>query len=155
MPQWGPGSLAPVGLRALGRFIDTILTTAPLVIVALAAHWVKTKGSNVDLRDVPLWAPFANQALAFAYETIMVALLGRTVGKLLTGTRVERGDGTLPSWTQSAIRIGLPSLAWVIPWVGGGLLAAVIYLTAIFNPMRRGIHDRAAGTLVVMAGRHR
>jgi uncharacterized RDD family membrane protein YckC len=30
----------------------------------------------------------------------------------------------------------------------GGLLEPLVFLTAIWNPLRQGLHDRLAGTLV-------
>jgi uncharacterized RDD family membrane protein YckC len=33
--------------------------------------------------------------------------------------------------------------------VVGIFLMATMYMTAIFNPRRQGLHDRAAGTIVV------
>jgi len=145
--------LAPIGHRALGRIVDTLLTLIPFLIWGAAAHWARTSGDHVDVSHVPLWAPVVWQLFAVIYEALFLSTTGRTVGKWLMGTRVEHGDGTRPSMERAALRAAVPGVAWVIPYFGGGILAALIYLTAVFNPLRQGLHDRAAGTLVVMSPR--
>jgi uncharacterized RDD family membrane protein YckC len=139
-------------VRAAARFIDTVLTVIPFVVWGTLDHWVRTRGNHVDLSHLPLWWAAAWQGFAIVYETVLVATTGRTIGKVATRLRVERGDGTRPRWNQAALRIAVPGVAWLVPYFGGGLLAAVVYLTAAFHPLRQGLHDRAAGTLVVVAG---
>lgn len=146
-PAWGPGSLAPIGRRVLGRLIDTAIVMIPFMV--LAAQYVTIHGDKVDVGKLPGWFTVAWQATAVGYETVLLTWRGQTLGKMAAGTRVERSDGSNPHWWQAALRIGVPSLAFLIPVLGGGLLAAAIYLTAIWHPFRQGWHDRAAGTVVV------
>lgn len=93
------------------------------------------------------------QAFAVVYEAVLLSATGRTLGKWLMRERVEHGDGSRPSWERAALRAAVPGVAWVVPYFGGAILAALVYLTAVFNPLRQGIHDRAAATLVVVAAR--
>jgi uncharacterized RDD family membrane protein YckC len=89
---------------------------------------------------------------AFTYEFVMVAVWGRTVGKFALGTRVVRVDTGGPLlWWSAAIRALVPLAAGVIPGIGQ-FLSLVIYAGAFWDRRRRqGWHDRAAGTIVVMA----
>jgi uncharacterized RDD family membrane protein YckC len=88
-------------------------------------------------------------SLAFVYETLMIALLGRTVGKIAMGTRVVRlVDGGRPGWWEAVMRALVPLSLGAIPRVGV-FLGVLVYSIALWNPLRQGLHDKAAGTLVV------
>ena len=57
-------------------------------------------------------------------------------------------SGGPPAWSYSGIRALLPTVAGAVP--GAGLfLWLTVYLVAIFTPRRQGLHDFAAGTIVV------
>ncbi len=84
------------------------------------------------------------------YELPLTALRGETIGKILTKTQVVCIDnGQVPGWKKASIRwmvLYLPLLA--LPIIG----ILVFLLTAaspLFDPQRRGWHDKAAGTIVV------
>jgi uncharacterized RDD family membrane protein YckC len=47
------------------------------------------------------------------------------------------------------VRYLVPGVADAIPVWFSGLFAIGIYLTAMFDPVYRGVHDKAAGTLVL------
>ncbi len=86
---------------------------------------------------------------AFVYETVMIAMLGRTVGKMALGTRVVRlVDGRRPGWSEAAMRALVPLAFGAIPKIGV-FLGVMVYSLAMWNPLRQGLHDKAAGTLVV------
>jgi uncharacterized RDD family membrane protein YckC len=118
----------------------------------LSLRWVHIGSDNsVNVEDIPLWLFPVVQILDIVYETVAVAVWGRTIGKWIMGLRVEDPHGERPSWRRAAVRIAVPDLAAMIPLIGSGLLTAAIYLTAVWNPLRQGLHDRAAGTIVVRA----
>jgi uncharacterized RDD family membrane protein YckC len=83
------------------------------------------------------------------YEVVPTALWGRTPGKAIVGTKVVRiGDDRPPGWKRAVLRWVLPALAFqihVVGWVVAILLRAVLVL----DPLRRGVPDRLAGTIVV------
>jgi uncharacterized RDD family membrane protein YckC len=73
--------------------------------------------------------------VVFAVETyVLTALTGTTVGKRLCGIRVIRTDGSLVGFRWALVRTVL-------------LLTVVLPLLTDFD--RRGVHDRAADTIVV------
>ena len=101
-----------------------------------------------------IWIPHVIFALVLVsvviYELPLTALRGETIGKILTKTRVvSNNNGRTPGWKKASIRwiaLYLPLLT--IPIIG----ILVFLLTAaspLFNPQRRGWHDKAAGTIVV------
>jgi len=46
------------------------------------------------------------------------------------------------------VRALIPTAVQLVPVVGPGL-SLVVYLRAVFHPLRQGLHDAAAGTIVV------
>lgn len=86
-----------------------------------------------------------------AYRVVTTARWGAGIGKYLLGLRivVDRGTATtaqLPTWGQAWRRWVVPQAPGLIPLPATGLLA---YLPAFKDARRRGLHDRAAGTVVV------
>lgn len=147
-PRSGPYALGAVWQRALARLFDLLLVSLPLAVVLLATADIQD--GQLVLEEVPGWLVPAQVGAQVVYETILVALWGRTLGKALLGLRVTRfADGQRPTWTQAAQRILVPAAAWAVPIDGSVLLAGGVYLTSVFEPLGRGWHDRAAGTIVL------
>ena len=59
-------------------------------------------------------------------------------------------DGGSLDWFAAFTRALVPLALGVVPQVGPALGLAV-YTFAVFSPRRQGLHDRAAGSLVVRA----
>ncbi|MCU1677081.1 MAG: hypothetical protein JWM93_1839, partial [Frankiales bacterium] len=87
-----------------------------------------------------------------AYRVIATARFGRTVGKWVVGSAVVRVDDPTrpPTVKQSWVRFVVPQASGWIPLPGTGLLP---YLALVVHPRRRGVHDKAAGTIVVKSDR--
>ena len=86
-----------------------------------------------------------------AYRVVTTAKWGAGIGKYLLGLRVAvrtpEGVQLLPpGWQRAWRRWAVPQVPGLIPLPGTGLLA---YVPAFRDPLRRGLHDRAAGTVVV------
>ena len=138
--------LAPIGRRVAGLILDQLLIAFPAVIVVVAIGF--TPSDTVTSRSL-LTFNIALTSAAFVYETVMIAMLGRTVGKMALGTRVVRlVDGRRPGWSEAAMRALVPLAFGAIPKVGV-FLGVMVYSLALWNPLRQGLHDKAAGTLVV------
>ncbi|GAA5157891.1 RDD family protein [Ornithinimicrobium tianjinense] len=83
--------------------------------------------------------------VGFVYEVVMVALVGGTLGKLMTGLRVRlRDQPGLPGWGAALIRSLVYQLSGVF---------APVYLLNVLWPLwdgkRQALHDKAAKTNVV------
>ncbi|CAN5620093.1 hypothetical protein BH20ACT2_BH20ACT2_08780 [soil metagenome] len=144
-PAQGPDSLAGIGQRILARILDALVLAVPAA--ALLLPQVSIDGDELSV-DVPLWVTVALFAMGFAYEVALVAWRGQTVGKIALRIRVARfTDGKVPAPSQAAIRHVLPAVIGVTPYVS--ILALVVYVSAAWDPMKRGWHDKAAGTVVV------
>ena len=144
-PLFGPGSLPSIVRRAVARLID--LTLVFLVYFAAAVPLIHVRDGVVDMSGVPTWYPLLTLAIDTVYESIAVTLFATTIGKRLLGLRVEGPDGTGPGWQRSTVRILFPNMVGAVPGIGA-LLEPLVFLTAMWNPLRQGLHDRLAGTLV-------
>lgn len=139
-------TLATIGRRAVGAIIDQFIVLAPVAIGAVA--WGFRPGDTVTDSTL-LVLNISAAGVALVYETLLIGLFGRTIGKLVTGTRVvRREDGGRVGWFAAAQRALVPVAAGAVP-KAGIVLGAVVYGVAFLGPLRQGIHDRAAGTLVV------
>ena len=139
-----PGGLATIGQRVLARLIDGLLTVVPAAIVFMATV---RRSFDADQPRLPLGLRFLGLVLPFAYEVILVAVWGQTVGKRLVGIRVVGPDGRPPGWGRSLRRWLVPFALGMVPFIGW-LLGMAVVLRAAFVNNRRGFHDLAAGTTV-------
>jgi uncharacterized RDD family membrane protein YckC len=130
--------LATVGSRAAARIIDAVVVVAFSGAVA-----VLTGGVG----DVPGWIRYATVGFGVAYEGLLVAGSGRTLGKRVAGVRVvDARTGAVPGLGRSLVRAA-PYLLALVPVVGA--FWSLVYVTAVWRPRRQGWHDSAAGTIVV------
>ena len=141
------GVLAPLSRRALGAILDQLLVLVPVGVGVVAAGY--RPGDELSTSSL-LWLNVVTVAVAFVYETLMIGLIGRTVGKIATGTRVVSAvTGGRLGWYGALQRALVPSIAAAVPELGF-LLGAIVYGMAAFGPMRQGLHDRAAGSVVIL-----
>lgn len=148
-PATGPNALARIAPRAAARLIDAVVVYVPTLLLVALVLAVSGVRPDEDFRP-PTWTTLVLFAAGFVYETGLVAWRGQTVGKLALGLRVARlDDGRTPLWWQAGIRMALPGVIGSVPNAFAGIAVAGIYLSAMWNPMARGLHDKAAGTVVV------
>jgi uncharacterized RDD family membrane protein YckC len=111
--------------RILALLIDWTVSTLVVVAVMGPDGWSESQGSSLSTMGV------------FILEsTVLTALVGGSFGKLVTGVRVVRydGSGRPPDLLRSLLRVVLVCL--VVP-------------PLVFKPDGRGLHDLAAGTTTV------
>lgn len=126
LPKDGPGSVATYGRRLVALFIDWFVALAIASIFVGGAAWT---GEGAGL-----WAPLVALAV---YLTLLDGLLGYSIGRRIMSLALIRIDSRRP--------VGIPR----------ALLRSVLLCLAIpaliNTPDRRGLHDLAAGTVVVRA----
>jgi uncharacterized RDD family membrane protein YckC len=132
---------SPFGRRATAAIIDHgILLGIDLVVLYFTLRL--TDLTFADWRVLP-WLPLAAFLLSVkvAYLSAFTTAGGQTIGKMATHIRVVSEDGGAldPGRALRRAVIELASIA----------TAGAPFLTAIADPLRRGAHDRAAGTRVV------
>jgi uncharacterized RDD family membrane protein YckC len=141
--------LATIRQRSLAAILDELIVLVPAFVIALiwalSSHTKQVKIGSGEL----LVITFVSAVVAVTYHTVSIAVWGRTVGKLVTHVRVVRADTAgPPGWWYAGIRALVPAVAGAIPQVGT-FLVLPIYLLALFDPRRQGVHDKAAGTIVI------
>lgn len=120
--------------RWLGAWIDFIVLVLFLVVPQALL------GTPLYQKLLWLWL-----ALIAAYFPVMEALLGKTVGKFVTRTRVVNAQGGRPSWVQAIVRT-LLRLVEVNPLLIGGLPAGIAVLV---SGHKQRLGDMVAGTFVL------
>ena len=133
--------------RLVGFVIDwMILVMIALILVSVLRIDL---GEGEGLR-LPASVLIVQGLVAAAYYIGFTVSRGQTPGKMLIGTRVvmER-TGQIPGLRPSAVRWVVPGVFAFLP--GVSVVAAVIYGWLLFDSRRRGLHDKAAKTVVVHA----
>jgi uncharacterized RDD family membrane protein YckC len=142
-----PDRLASVSQRVVGFVADVALAGIVLLTPSMLLRGAVTADDlGPDLTRLLTAVGFVFLAV---YELVPTALWGRTPGKAIVGTRIVGiGDDQPPGWTRAILRWVLPALAFQVHVVGWALALGVRAALA-FDPLRRGVHDRLAGTIVV------
>ena len=123
----GPSSVAPMGRRLVALIVDWVLCY--VIASGIVRHSILTV-TDAHYQDAQLVA-----LLLFALEVyLLTAVSGFTVGKRLLGLRTIRTNGSRPGFGWAALRTIL--LLCVIP-------------PCLSDRDLRGLHDRAADTIVV------
>lgn len=132
----------PLG-TVLARIAARLFDAALMLLAVLASVPLPNSGRIAFLVAVPI-----------LYETIMVAVTGRTAGKMIMGLHVvRRSDGGRPEWLPSLARAGPAGI------LGAGPQAAAILMAVCVLPMvgdtrlQRSLQDRIARTVVVQRRR--
>jgi uncharacterized RDD family membrane protein YckC len=152
--------LADPWQRIGARFVDALVFGVVYLVIGL---------SGLIATGEFLWArPFSALShglflLSFVYEVAMVASRGQTIGKIAVGIKVTRVDGSrVDAW--AALRrwavFSVDALARLVPtgWRGpletlGLIYTLLLTVMIVRDPNRQGLHDKAAGTIVVRVGR--
>jgi hypothetical protein len=120
LPASGAGSVASMGRRLVALVVDCVLAA---LVTSLFVH---ARPDALNYWSLLTW---------FVITVAGTSFFGATPGMALLGLRLARVDGhpTLPPW-RAAARAALVVL--VVPAV-------------IWDADRRGLHDKAAGTIVL------
>lgn len=139
-------ALASIGRRFVARLLDGLIFTGPLLIYLLT----RPQPDPGETIEIASWVNAAFLATSTVYEVAMVSWRGQTLGKIALGIRIVRiADGRVPTPAQAAIRFLLPTAVAAIPIPVLSVVALLIYVSAVWDPRRRGYHDKAAGTIVL------
>jgi uncharacterized RDD family membrane protein YckC len=129
LPEEGPGSVAGWGRRVLALFIDW--TIAGLIASAITSKPLWAGGNDLNTAQLVTF---------FAMTAVLTGLAGGTIGHRLCGLRVVPAKPSGSGYAQ----VGL---------LNGALRALLISLVipaVVYDRDRRGLHDRAASTVVVL-----
>ena len=122
LPPVGARSVAGFGPRLGALCLDWLI--AVLIASPFTGHRPFTPGSN---------SPWVLVVFGAEY-IVLVSLIGRTIGMRLCGIGIMRLDGR---------RVSLP---WVVVRT---VLLVLVVPAVVYDRDRRGLHDKAAGSVVV------
>lgn len=124
LPEDGPGSVAGWGRRLVALFVDWTIAGLIASLVVQRPMWAG--GNDLSLA----------QLLTFCLmNTVLVGMLGATIGHRLFGLRVDRVGGGMVGLRRALLR---------------SVLIALLIPPVVYDRDRRGLHDKAAGTVVVL-----
>jgi len=90
--------------------------------------------------------------ISVVYYAVPTALWGQTFGKWLVGIKVVGPDGGAPGWGRSCLRAAVALVADLLSNFGIGALDP---LWLLWDGRRQALHDKAAGTVVIVTRRRR
>jgi uncharacterized RDD family membrane protein YckC len=148
---------AGFGSRFVGFIIDIILLAIPIGVLVsiLVAGELSTYTSGGTLSGGALFGIYLVAPLLIAgYFTLTVALMGGTIGQKVMSLRVaDAASGQRATYMQAFLRSIIFWVQGVIPIRGVasavGLACLVGMLWVAWDPMKQGLHDKLAKTVVV------
>jgi uncharacterized RDD family membrane protein YckC len=135
--------LAPRGTRLGAILIDALIGIAVGIPGGIVSGVLRLEGLGTVLAALPglaLWI----------YQMYLLSTTGQTIGKRSLGIRVVKIDGSPVNFVSAVVlRQWVPILVVLVPFLGlfiylGGILM-------IFGDEQRTLHDRIAGTKVILA----
>ncbi|MEV7386604.1 MULTISPECIES: RDD family protein [unclassified Streptomyces] len=149
-PLAGMPPLADSGRRTLARIIDMILVGIVVVLVTLAFGVSEYQMHGERISAGRSLAQSVIAAVLFvAYDTLLIAKTGQTLGKKWLGMRVANlNDGATPSGQTSLVRA-------LVLWLPFAFCCACVWTiicggwSFVDKPYKQGLHDKAAKTVVV------
>ncbi|MGE0838929.1 RDD family protein [Pseudonocardia sp.] len=175
VPPGAPGPIPEWWERLVGRIIDGVLYMVVYWILSfiLAAIFVSSISVNIATGGVTGGTGFVIAAvltyvlagLAYAaYDFLMHSRNGQTVGKMVMKTRLVAPDGSKPASStlmkRALIYPGIYGIVGVLAFVdffGLGLISLLVLIFSLADgisvltdqPLRRALHDKWAGTIVI------
>jgi uncharacterized RDD family membrane protein YckC len=141
---WGPDGYAGFWQRVGGSLLDSLILMAALIAVAVALAVASGAGGEDPEAVAARFAGPMNLLLLlgyFAYDTVLTARTGATIGKRAAGIEVRRPDGTLPSYGLAVGRFFARFLSSLPVMLG--------YLVPVFDRRKQTLHDKVVRTVVV------
>lgn len=149
------GTVPSLSSRVGARVFDELVMAIPHLIVAAPYFAVTTDRFELD---APKWVAIVAAVLPIVYDFVFVAVAGATPGKMLFGLGVRRAaDGGRVAPYQAGLRAFAPAIGGVFAlvattegWVSlFALVTPIVYASVTWDLRRRGLHDKAAGTIVL------
>ena len=156
--------------RLAGYLLDSLVW----VVLAVAfSHFTWTRRAG-ELPTWGHWWTFASVAIEAAYVIVSIGSFDRTLGQAAVGMRVVTPDGTSPGYRRAIVRwlvVAPASIGVLVPYLTirhsnvlpyltirhsnlrvdpWGFWLLIVYIPILFDRLNRGLHDRAAGTVVVV-----
>jgi len=136
----GPGSLARLPRRLAALAIDWALCLAVSGLIA------PVPGQG---RGILAGASLVTMAVFGVSSTVLVGLLGTTVGHRLLGLRVVRARDLAGPADGAAARVAAAPPPGILAGLVRSALLCLVIPAVVWDRDGRGLHDTAAGTVLV------
>ena len=123
LPEQGPGAVAGYGRRLAALVVDWLVALLIAQALSAALDWS------------PMARSFATLAVFGLIAWLATGIFGTTLGKRVAGLRVARPEG------------GRVGLFWAFE---RAVLLVIVVPAVLWDRDHRGLHDRAANTVVVI-----
>lgn len=137
---------APFLLRCGSLIIDYIVVVAVPVIGLLISRFAGNDGAKLLNEGVSSAAWLIAVLVGLTNIVFLPMFSGQTLGKIVTGLRIVRIDGTSPSLATVAFR---QTAGYLLTLASFGLG----FFVSFFSSKGRALHDYLAGTVVIYAER--
>lgn len=137
---------APFSLRCGALLIDYIIIVIAPIVTLLIGRMLGDDGRKLLSSELSSAGWLIAVLLVISNFIIFPLFSSQTIGKLLTGLRIVKIDGTAATLGNLAIRhlVGYPLTI---------LTFGLGFLLSIINPKGRALHDFISGTIVVYGER--
>lgn len=151
-----PGLASPYR-RLVARLIDLAIgafVIFPLSLIIIVPFMVSTGSSESESTLMGIGSAFIFLLLLMAYDTVMTATLGRTLGKMVLGLNVVDINGDKPGWGTSLLRAVLLYLLGVAILIGIVVTASILgwVFFAGLGRTQQYPHEKASKTYVMTKG---
>jgi uncharacterized RDD family membrane protein YckC len=170
-----PSTASPTHGRVAGFWVRVLSDLVDAVVLGVFG-WLLALPLRSVFERLGERGVFVGLAVSLAYSGVLQSRIGRgqTLGKRLLGLRVTKLDGSFLSLDRSLVRYVLVSfpvyqtavgyaLVTVLPFlrlewicaIASGLGLAILFgcfLVIPFHPLKRGLHDLLAGSIVTRGG---
>jgi uncharacterized RDD family membrane protein YckC len=135
-------ALAPLGRRLVGGIIDALPVLIGFAIAGeIAQHATQPLSMRLTLNSPEVAISALGLGLYLLHTTICELIFSRTLGKVITGTRVvQMSDGKPPLAASILVRnlLRIIDVFMIFPPI-----------FVVFSPLRQRVGDMAAGTIVI------
>jgi len=126
-------------IRAIAALVDFVV----FGLVQVSFGWIGAKVWGPDVESTTAFKPMValfTVVFAGAYTTLLHALGGQTIGKVIVGVRVVVGDGEPPP-------LGTALLRYLAYFASAGIFTLGFVMAGLRRD-KRALHDLIAGTRV-------
>ena len=150
VPSEGP-ELASFGLRLVGALIDGLIMMLLLVPLMFATGYISDIMSGIQpgLLD-NLKIALLGFVVFLVVQGYFLNASGQTIGKKILGTKIVTMDNEKPEFLKLILMRYVTIHAISQIPILGGIFALVNYIFIFFGDQRQCLHDKFAGTKVVM-----
>ena len=133
---------APFFLRCGAAMIDYLLVVLVPVGGLLLSRSLGNDGTRLINSEINNFAWLLATVIAICDLILLPAVLGQSVGKMLTGLRIVKTNGETPKVGAIALR---QTIGYLLTLASGG----IGFVISILSGKGRTLHDYLSGTMVV------